>query len=134
MSQYKTRPTVTYTQIALLHCLLVIDCVLSQVRCIPGTLLNKEFNRELRMFWFGPWGGSYMQRLTDQNQDVRSQTGGALQIQDRSPQSRPVASRNQSQTHSDATGLDCGDRSWICNMLLIRNSVQLETGHHLPKI
>jgi len=38
-----------------------------------------------------------------------------LQIQDRSPQSRPVASRNQSQTHSDATGLHCGDRSWICN-------------------
>ena len=35
--------------------------------------------------------------------------------QDRSSQSRPVASRNQSQTHSDATGLDCGDRSWICN-------------------
>jgi len=36
-----------------------------------------------------------------------------LQIQDRSPQSRPVASRNQS--HSDATGLNCGDRSWIRN-------------------
>ena len=43
------------------------------------------------------------------------QTYGVLQIQDRSPQSRPVASRNQSQTHSDATGLNCGDRSWICN-------------------
>ena len=27
-----------------------------------------------------------------------------MQIQDRSPQSRPVASRHQSQTHSDATG------------------------------
>ena len=39
---------------------------------------------------------------------------GALQIQDRSPQSRSVASRNQEQTHSDATGLNCGDRSWIC--------------------
>jgi len=30
---------------------------------------------------------------------------GVLQIQDRSPQSRPVASHNQSQTHSDTTGL-----------------------------
>jgi len=41
---------------------------------------------------------------------------GALQIQDWSPQSTPVASRNQSQTHSDATGLNyCGDWSWICN-------------------
>ena len=43
---------------------------------------------------------------------------GALQIQDRSPQSRPVASRNQSQTHSDATDLNCGDQSQfsgICN-------------------
>jgi len=38
-----------------------------------------------------------------------------LQIQDRSPQSRPVASLNQSQMHSDATGLNCGNRSWICN-------------------
>jgi len=46
---------------------------------------------------------------------VSIRTRGALQIQDRSPQSRPVASRNQSQTHSDATGLSCGDRSWICN-------------------
>jgi len=43
------------------------------------------------------------------------ETRGASQIQDRSPQSRQVASRNQSQTRSDATGLDCGDRSWICN-------------------
>jgi len=40
---------------------------------------------------------------------------GALQIQDRSPLSRLVVSRNQSQVHSDATGLNCGDRSWICN-------------------
>ena len=31
---------------------------------------------------------------------------------------RPVASRNQSQTHSDATGLNCGDRS--CNAPLIK--------------
>jgi len=38
---------------------------------------------------------------------VVSDFWGALQIQDRSPQSRPVASRNQSQT--DATGLHCGD-------------------------
>jgi len=39
---------------------------------------------------------------------------GALHIQDRSPQSRPVASLNQSQTHCDATGHNCGgDRSWI---------------------
>jgi len=30
-----------------------------------------------------------------------------------------VASRNQEQTHSDATGLNCGDRSWICNVPLI---------------
>ena len=52
-------------------------------------------------------------------------TRGVLQIQDQSPQSRPVASRNQSQTHSDlfynlldsdATGLDCGVRSWICKL------------------
>ena len=41
---------------------------------------------------------------------------GALQTQDRSPRLRPVASRNQSQTHSDATGLNCGDRYWICNV------------------
>ena len=34
---------------------------------------------------------------------------GALQIQDRSLQSRPVASRNQSQMHSDVTGLHCGN-------------------------
>jgi len=40
---------------------------------------------------------------------------GVLQIQDQSPQLRPVATLNQSQTHSDATGLNCGDRSWICN-------------------
>ena len=44
-----------------------------------------------------------------------STTAELLQIQDRSPQLRPVASLNQSQTHSDATGLHCGDRSWICN-------------------
>jgi len=42
-----------------------------------------------------------------------------LQIQDRSPQSRPVALRNQSQTHSDATSLNSGDRSWICNAPLV---------------
>ena len=35
-------------------------------------------------------------------------TADTLQTQDRLPQSRPVASRNQSQTHSDATGLNCG--------------------------
>jgi len=29
------------------------------------------------------------------------------------------ARRNQSQTHSDATGLNCGNRSWICNAPLI---------------
>jgi len=46
---------------------------------------------------------------------VIKDTRGALQIQDRSPPSRPVVSRNQSQTHSDATGLNCDDRSWICN-------------------
>jgi len=40
---------------------------------------------------------------------------GVLQIKDQSPQSRSVASRNPSQTQSDATGLNCGDRSWICN-------------------
>jgi len=46
-------------------------------------------------------------------------TWGTLHIQDRSPQSRLVASRNQLQTHSDATGLNCGDRFWICNAPLV---------------
>ena len=40
---------------------------------------------------------------------------GVLQIQDRSPQWRPVASECVCDWLSDATGLDCGDRSWICN-------------------
>jgi len=39
-------------------------------------------------------------------------TWGALQIQDRSPQSRPVSSLNQSQTHSDATGLGFATSRW----------------------
>ena len=44
-------------------------------------------------------------------------TRGALQIQARSPQSRPVAKRKESQTISDATGLNwCGDQSCICNI------------------
>jgi len=38
-----------------------------------------------------------------------------LQIQDRSPQLRPVASECVCDWLRDATGLDCGDRSWICN-------------------
>ena len=40
---------------------------------------------------------------------------GALQIPDRSPQLRPVASECVCDWLRDATGLDCGDRSWICN-------------------
>jgi len=54
-------------------------------------------------------------RYFDASHGTHMYTSDALQIQDRSPQSRPVASRNQSQTHSDATGLNCCDRSWICN-------------------
>ena len=41
--------------------------------------------------------------------------GGALQVQDRSPQLRPAASECVCDWLRDATGLDCGDRSWICN-------------------
>jgi len=51
-------------------------------------------------------------RFTTAGEDNNS---GALQSQDWSPRLRPVASRNQSQTHSDATGLNGGERSWICN-------------------
>jgi len=40
---------------------------------------------------------------------------GMLQIQDRSPQSRPVALECVCDWLREATGLDCGDRSWICN-------------------
>jgi len=40
---------------------------------------------------------------------------GALQIQDRSPQLRSVASEYVCDWLRDETGLDCGDRSWICN-------------------
>jgi len=38
-----------------------------------------------------------------------------LQIQDRSPQSGPVASECVCDWLRDATGLDCGDCSRICN-------------------
>jgi len=44
----------------------------------------------------------------------RCDTGGSLQSQDRSPQSRPVASECVCDWLRDATGLDCGDGSWLC--------------------
>jgi len=47
---------------------------------------------------------------------------GVLQIQHRSPQSRPVASRNQSQTHSDATGLN-----W--HVKIVRTRSHTGSGH-----
>jgi len=56
--------------------------------------------------------------LVERAVGLSSQTWGVLQIQDQSPQSRPVASLNQPQMHSDMTGLNCGDQSWICNMRL----------------
>jgi len=40
---------------------------------------------------------------------------GALQIQDWSPQSRPVVSECVCDWWRDATSPDCDDRSWICN-------------------
>ena len=46
---------------------------------------------------------------------ARCDIGGALQIQDRSSQLRPVASECVCDWLRDTTGLDCGDRSWICN-------------------
>ena len=39
----------------------------------------------------------------------------ALQIQDRSPQLRPVVSERVCDWLRHTTGLDCGGRSWICN-------------------
>jgi len=47
--------------------------------------------------------------------DISVDAWGALQIQDRSPQLRPVASECVCDWLRDATGLDCGDRSWISN-------------------
>ena len=47
-------------------------------------------------------------------------TKGALQVQDRSRQLRPVASQCVCDWLCDATGLDCGDRPWICNMPQLR--------------
>jgi len=47
-------------------------------------------------------------------------TRGVLQIQDRSPQLRPVASECVCDWLRDATGLDCGDQSWICNTPQLR--------------
>jgi len=47
-------------------------------------------------------------------------TRGLLQIQDRSPQLRLVASECVCDWFHDATGLDCGDRSWICNTPQLR--------------
>jgi len=44
-----------------------------------------------------------------------SKTRGALQVQDRLPQLRLVSSECVCYWLRDATGLDCGDRSWICN-------------------
>ena len=46
---------------------------------------------------------------------LRRAARGALQIQDRSPQLRPAASGCVCDWWRDATGLDCGNRSWICN-------------------
>jgi len=40
---------------------------------------------------------------------------GVLQIQDRSPQLRPVASECVCDWLQDTTSLGCGDCSWICN-------------------
>ena len=50
----------------------------------------------------------------------RGHTRAALQIQDRSPQLRPVPSECVCDWLRDATGLDCGDRSWICNAPKVR--------------
>ena len=47
--------------------------------------------------------------------NTKVRPGACCKSKTRSSQSRPVASSNQSQTHSDATGLNCGERSWICN-------------------
>jgi len=44
---------------------------------------------------------------------------GALQIQDQSPQWRLIASECVCDWLRDATGLDCGDRSLICNAPLV---------------
>jgi len=50
----------------------------------------------------------------------RGESWGTLQIQDRSPQLRPVASECVCYWLRDATGLDCGDRSWISNATMIK--------------
>jgi len=56
---------------------------------------------------------------------------GALQIQDWSPQLRPVASECVCDWLRDATGLDCGDRSWICNAPLQVSKQQLDATFRL---
>jgi len=43
----------------------------------------------------------------------------ALHIQDRSPQLRPIASECACDWLRNATGLECGDRSWISNAPLV---------------
>jgi len=42
-----------------------------------------------------------------------------VQVQGRVANPRPVASRKQSQTHSDANGLNCGDWSWMVTGQLV---------------
>jgi len=49
-----------------------------------------------------------------------------LQIQDRSAQLRPVASECVCDWLRDATGLDCGDLFWICNVVDMTSSFLLE--------
>jgi len=61
-------------------------------------------------------------------------TRGALQIQDRSPQLRLVSSECVCDWWRNATGLDCGDRSWICNtsqLRLFSTTGLILNGNHL---
>jgi len=62
----------------------------------------------LKLALNGAWLGS---------RDVHHELGRVANLYDRSVATikTAVASRNQSHTHSDSTGLNRGDRSWICN-------------------